>query len=115
MIRLAWPLCISAALGIAGCASTANEPLPAATMRTSDGTPVVSASASAGATASRAGFGIIESISLVNPPKADGATGPYRITLRMEDGSAQTVEVDNRAFLVGDRVRVQADGRLIRA
>jgi hypothetical protein len=34
--------------------------------------------------------------------------------MRMDDGTTQTMVVDNRAFLVGDRVQVQADGRLIR-
>jgi hypothetical protein len=132
MIRLAWSAGIIAALGLAGCAGTTNEPLPASTMRTSDGTPVVTASAapvdasgsaSAGASASRPGFGIIESISLVHPPAsaAAGATsapvvkGPYRITMRMDDGTTQSMVVDNRAFLVGDRVQVLPDGRLIRA
>jgi hypothetical protein len=99
-------------------------------LRTADGAPVVSASAapvatsaSAGATAHRAGFGIIESISLVNPPASASAgatsppvaSGPYRITMRMDDGSVQSVVVDNRAFLVGDRVQVLSDGRIVRA
>jgi hypothetical protein len=117
-----------------GCTSY-NEPLPATTMRTAAGTPVVrtsavpvvtlapGASASAGATAHRPGYGIIESISLVNPPttaSAGGSTppmasGPYRFTLRMDDGRVQTLVVDNRAFLVGDRVQVLPDGKLIRA
>jgi hypothetical protein len=128
MIRLALSICTIAALGLAGC-STTEAPLPAATLRTTDGTPVVSASAtpvasaSSGASAHRPGFGIIESISLVNPPasasaggtSAPVATGPYRLTMRMDDGSIQTTVVDNRAFLVGDRVQVLPDGRIIRA
>jgi hypothetical protein len=128
MIRLALPACLAAALGVAGC-TTYYDP-PASTMRTTDGKPVVSASAapvsasaSAGASASRPGFGIIDSISLVNPPASATAggtsapvvTGPYRITLRMDDGTPQGMVVDNRAFLVGDRVQVLPDGRLIRA
>lgn len=133
MIRLAWSAGIIAVLGLAGCAGTMNEALPASAMRGSDGAPVVSASAtqvdasgsaSAGASASRPGFGIIESISLVHPPASAsaGATasmpvakGPFRITMRMDDGSTQSMIVDNRAFLVGDRVQIQPDGRLIRA
>ena len=130
MIRLTWSAGFIAALGLAGCAG--NEPLPASTMRTSDGAPVVSASAatvdasgsaSAGASAARPGFGFIESISLVHPPSSASAggtstpvaTGPYRIMMRMDDGSSQSMVVDNRAFLVGDRVQILPDGRLIRA
>jgi len=75
------------------------------------------------ASAYRPGFGIIESISLVTLPAsaaAGGGTlpavvpGPYRLTLRMDDTSIQTIIVDNRAFLVGDRVQVLSDGRLAR-
>jgi hypothetical protein len=116
-------------LTLAGC-TTYSDPPPAATMRTTDGAPVVSASAapvgttaSAGASAYRPGLGIIESIALVSLPAAASAggtlppvvTGPYRISLRMDDGTVQTIVVDNRAFLVGDRVRVMPDGRLVRA
>jgi hypothetical protein len=36
------------------------------------------------------------------------------MTLRMNDGSVQTLTVDNRAFLVGDRVEVSPEGRMIR-
>jgi outer membrane lipoprotein SlyB len=117
MIRLS--ICL--ALALAGCAG---NPEPRAdTMRTASGVPVVSTSASPVDSASlRAGFGIIQSISLVNPPEsaaaggtAPVARGPYRISLRMDDGSTQSMVVDNRAFLVGDRVQVMPDGKLIRA
>jgi hypothetical protein len=125
MTRLALPLFALAAFGC----TTYYDPPPASTMRTASGVPVVTtsaapvgSSASAGATAHRPGYGIIESISLVNPPTsaaagatAPVATGPYRLTLRMDDGAMQTMVVDSRAFLVGDRVQVLPDGRLIRA
>jgi hypothetical protein len=128
MTRLALPLFALAAFGC----TTYDDPPPASTMRTASGVPVVTtsaapvgSSASAGASASRPGFGIIESISLVNAPTpasaaaggtgAPVATGPYRLTLRMDDGAMQTMVVDSRAFLVGDRVQVLPDGRLIRA
>jgi hypothetical protein len=130
MIRPGLPLFALAAFGC-----TTYDPPPATTMRTASGAPVVSASAapvvttapgstaSTGASAHRPGYGIIESISLVNPPttaaaggtSAPVATGPYRLTLRMDDGAMQTMVVDSRAFLVGDRVQVLPDGRLIRA
>jgi hypothetical protein len=32
----------------------------------------------------------------------------------MDDGSIQTMIVDNRAFLVGDRVQITSGGSLIR-
>jgi hypothetical protein len=126
MTRLVLPLF---ALAAVGC-TTSYDPPPASTMRTASGVPVVTtsaapvgSSASAGASVSRPGLGIIESISLVNAPataSAGGttgpvATGPYRLTLRMDDGSMQSLVVDNRAFLVGDRVQVLPDGRVIRA
>jgi hypothetical protein len=129
MIRLALSAFAIAALGLGACASN-EPPPPVATLRTPDGTPVVSASAtpvvagaSAGASAYRAGFGIIESISLVNAPVASAsagssaptASGPYRVTIRMDEGNTQTLVVDNRAFLVGDRVQVMADGKLVRS
>jgi hypothetical protein len=32
----------------------------------------------------------------------------------MDDGNIQTVQADTRALLVGDRVQITQDGRLIR-
>jgi hypothetical protein len=108
MTRFALPLCAFAAIGLAGCA-THNDPPPATPVTTTSGAPVVS--------------GIVESISLVTPPASAAAggtlapavSGPYRITLRMDDGNIQTMMVDSRAFLVGDRVQIMSDGRLIRS
>jgi hypothetical protein len=34
--------------------------------------------------------------------------------VRKDDGAVQTFNVDSRAYLVGDRVQVTPDGRLIR-
>jgi hypothetical protein len=36
------------------------------------------------------------------------------MTLRMDDGTVQTLAVDNRAFLVGDQVQVSPEGRMVR-
>ena len=124
MIRYAFPL---AAIALAGC-TTYYDPPPAAPVTTSGGVPVLSAgpapvvSAAPGST-QRAGQGIIESISLASPPAsasaggtaAPVASGPYRVTVRMDDGTTQALVVDNRAFLVGDRVRISSDGRLTRS
>ncbi len=75
----------------------------------------------------RGGNGIIESIGLVTLPPSGwpasaaaggtvppAAPGPYRITLRMDDGTIQTIIQDTRAFLVGDRIQLSSDGRLSR-
>jgi hypothetical protein len=69
----------------------------------------------------RVGHGTVESVSLVYqaPSASAGGTapaapGPYRLMLRMDDGSVQSLVQDYRGFLVGDRVQVTADGRIIR-
>ena len=129
MTRLALPLCALAAFGLASC-TTYYDPPPATPVTTTTGAPVTSAASSAPApavatapgSASRSGYGIVESISLVTLPASATAggtqppvvSGPYRITTRMDDGNIQTLVVDNRAFLVGDRVQIMPDGRLIR-
>ena len=75
----------------------------------------------------RPGFGIVEAIALerfasARTPSA-GAGGTvghaidrtgYRLSVRMDDGSVQTIAQDNRDFRVGDRVQLTADGRVIR-
>lgn len=37
----------------------------------------------------------------------------YQLTVRMDDGTVQTVVQDNRLFHVGDRVQITPDGRVI--
>jgi hypothetical protein len=130
MTRVALSLSAAALAGLAGC-TTYYDPPPATPVTTTSGAPVVSASATpppvavvtpAPSAAYRSGFGIVESISLVTLPASAAAggtlppvvAGPYRVTVRMDDGAIQTMIVDNRAFLVGDRVQIMADGRLIR-
>jgi hypothetical protein len=133
------------ALALAGC-TTYYEPPPRGAVTTTSGAPVVSAGSSVppsapvvaaapAATATvtpapapsvpppyRAGFGIIESVSLVTLPASAAAggtlppvtSGPYRLTVRMDDGSIQTMIIDSRTLLVGDRVQLMSDGRLLR-
>ena len=73
----------------------------------------------------RAGPGTVESVALVHivpagtmtSSSSTGATLPggqtaYRVTVRMDDGTYQAVDQDNRGFMVGDRVSFGADGRL---
>lgn len=123
-------LAFVAATGLAACASY-EEPAPvsavpvapaAPVVRTppSTSTPVALATLRAGTY--RSGSGILESIGLVTLPPSSasaGATaapapGPYRLTIRMDDGTIQTLIQDTRALLVGDRLQITQDGRLAR-
>lgn len=142
MARIATTLSVLAVAGLAGCATYYDAPPPGA-VTTTTGAPVVSSGSSvppavvttpapiittpAPLAAYRAGNGIIESIGLVTLPPAGwpasaaaggtvpaAAPGPYRITLRMDDGTIQTLIQDTRAFLVGDRINLSSDGRLLR-
>jgi hypothetical protein len=121
MSRLPLTLCTLAALGMAGC-TTYYDPPPPVAVKNNTTVPAPTASSSAW----KPGAGVIQTISLAPPASSDSASaggttpsavtamGPYRMTLRMDDGSVQTLVVDNRAFLVGDRVEVSPEGRMIR-
>ena len=39
----------------------------------------------------------------------------YRLGIKMDDGTLQAIDQDNRDFQVGDRVQLTADGRVIRS
>jgi len=133
-IRSAALLALLAA-GLAACGTTYDDPPPARVAPApvisappvvavapgpAPSTPVALAALKAGSY--RAGSGLLESIGLVTLPPASAAAGasaapapgPYRLTLRMDDGSIQTVIADTRAVLVGDRLQITSDGRLIR-
>ena len=129
-------------LALAACAT--QEPVtPQAPVVTSSGTSassgsggVVTSSADTGrvvvapATAPvatvpalRTGYGLVEGVSLVyqapTPSASAGGTagavpGPFRLMLRMDDGTVQNIVQDYRGFLVGDRVQVMPDGRILR-
>lgn len=121
------------AAGLGACASY-EEPVPASTAAVAPPAPVVAVTPTPASTPSalatlkpgsfRAGNGILESIGLVTLPQSSAsagggtvagpAPGPYRLTIRMDDGTIQTVVQDTRALLVGDRVQITQDGRLIR-
>jgi hypothetical protein len=121
MNRSALSVCTLAAIAMAGC-TTYYDPPPATPVTTTSGAPVQSAASVSAAPANsfRPGTGIVESISLVNPPASasagatQAASGAYRVTMRMNDGSTQTLTVDTRAVLVGDRLQITPEGRLIR-
>lgn len=128
-------LALSALLlaGLAACGTTYEESRPVAPVSAAPPPPVVSTPATSASTpvalatlqpgTFRPGSGILESIGLITLPAsaAAGGTapsapvpGPYRLTLRMDDGNIQTLTADTRALLVGDRVEITSDGRLIR-
>lgn len=124
-------LVLVVATGLAACASY-EEPTPVARAPAVPAAPVVNAPPASTTTpvalatlpagSYRPGSGILESIGLITLPAsaAAGGTvagpvpGPYRLTLRMDDGNIQTVTADTRALLVGDRVQITQEGRLIR-
>jgi len=118
------------AAGLAACASS-QEPAPVTPAPVTTAPPVVATPPAAPSTAAalatlqpgsyRPGSGILESIGLVTLPAsaaaggtASAAPGPFRLTLRMDDGSVQTLIQDTRALLVGDRLQITSDGRLFR-
>ena len=123
MVRSAYAL--ACAIALAGCASSSTNDPPPPVAVSSTGS-VVDSSGSTAVTSAvssiRPGHGLIESISLPAPAAsasaggtaAPSASGPYRVTVRMTDGTVQTLTIDSRAFLVGDRVQITAGGRLSR-
>jgi len=71
----------------------------------------------------RAGTGTVESVTRVEHGAAAAGGGTagrivdgvgYRLGVRMDDGTLQTLIQDSATFRVGDRVRLTADGRIIR-
>ena len=120
MAKLAFALPVLALTALAACStyepSFTTPPPEARTVA-----PVYPASAY------RAGFGVIEAIAAerYTAPRlpsagAGGTVGHaidrtgYRLTVRMDDGSLQSIAQDNRDFRVGDRVQLTGDGRVIR-
>jgi hypothetical protein len=70
----------------------------------------------------RVGYGTVEGVALVHvaPPTASASVGAssrvypaYRLSVRMQDGSVQSIDQDNRRFMVGDRVQVTDAGRVV--
>ncbi len=141
MARIALPLSLSAlALALGACATpedyatTHPAPVastsPAATTVVASGQPVLISSGPVqpgtpivpATNTFRAGHGTIESIAMVHIlPATSASTGAsaaqrlaYRVTVRMDDGSMQAVDQDNRGFMVGDQVEITGDGHVIR-
>src|SRR5688500_17632392 len=109
-VRSAAVLALLAA-GLAACGTTYDDPAPARAAPVMSAPPVVAAApgpapstpvalANLKAGSYRAGSGLLESIGLVTLPPASAAAGasaapapgPYRLTLRMDDGSIRSEE-----------------------
>jgi hypothetical protein len=144
MRKLATLLGVLALAGLSACSTydpnaTPNPPNPdpgaSATTRapdTSTPAPVVSSSTAPAVVASgptvpyRPGYGRVEAVTTVPvaPQRATAAAGGtvgnvygpagYQLTVRMDDGSVQSIIQDNPAFQVGDRIQLTGDGRVIR-
>ena len=125
MTRLSSSIALLAVAALAGCATYKVEPVQQAPVRSSTGAPVMSSGAPVTSAAPapiaglRAGYGVVESISLVNPPSASTGgpavvSAPYRLTVRMDDNSVQWLDVTDRDYRVGDRLQISADNRILR-
>ena len=95
---------------------------PAAPVVAAGGTPMV---AVAPATSTfQAGNGTVTAVSLVQVTPASASTGSstgsvvtrsaYRLTIRMDDGTVQTLDQDSGGFRVGDRVEITRDAHIYR-
>jgi hypothetical protein len=66
----------------------------------------------------RPGTGLVDSVQQVNMGTASASAGSssipvYRLVVRMDDGTVQTIDQDNRAFRAGDRIRITTDGHVV--
>ena len=127
MTRLSSIAALLAITAVAGCATYRVQQPAQAPVTSSTGAPVMSSSgpvtSSAPAPAVQAslrpGYGVVESISLVNPPSASTggpavASAPYRLTVRMDDNTVQWMDVTDRDYRVGDRLQINADNRILK-
>ena len=113
-------------LALAGCAYPSQSgDSPGADPRTATETraPAESARTESVPYAYRPGYGIVESVTRLESGGAAAAGGTagrfvdrvaYRLTIRMDDGTLQTVLQDSPGFAAGDRVRLTEDGNVIR-
>lgn len=72
----------------------------------------------------KAGSGVIESVSVLPHANKDRAAARdpqrrpdpnlYRISLRMDAGGFQTVDIDDGTFMQGEAVELTNDGRIVR-
>jgi len=143
MARLAVPLSLVSLAVLAACATRdpnyPDRPTPVATAPVvvstgqpvvTSGTPILYSSGPvapgtpivAGASVFKPGMGTVDSIQTVRITSAAqasaGSSQPdrlaYRLTVRMDDGSLQAIDQDNRNFAVGDRVEIASNGQIVR-
>jgi hypothetical protein len=72
----------------------------------------------------RAGSGVIQSVGVLPGARAPGTGADsegrhpdrnlYRLSLRMDNGGFQTVDIDSGRFLAGEAVELTNDGRVVR-
>src|SRR5690349_11260403 len=64
----------------------------------------------------KSGPGIIEAVSVLPRANQQNPRDPnlYRLSLRMNAGSFQTVDIDNGTFMTGEAVDLTNDGRVVR-
>ena len=117
LVRIAVPLAFIAAAALAGCAPgrMAATPAPkvvAQTIPLVPGTGVIQAASPRPAPITAAGTGASSSRGAASAGKADSTY--MRLTLRMDNGRSQVVDVPTtdfqRDFSVGSRVELTSDG-----
>ncbi len=64
----------------------------------------------------QAGPGLIEAVSVLPRANRENPKDPnlYRLSLRMNAGGFQTVDIDNGTFMTGEAVDLTNDGRVVR-
>jgi len=95
--------------------------VPAAPVVAAGSAPVATAVVPAATSTFQAGNGTVTGVSLVQVTPASASTGSsvatrsaYRLTIRMDDGTVQTLDQDSGGFRVGDRVEITRDAHIIR-
>jgi hypothetical protein len=98
--------------------------VPAAPVVAAGSAPVATAVVPAATSTFQAGNGTVTAVSLVQVTPASASTGSsvgsvatrsaYRLTIRMDDGTVQTLDQDSGGFRVGDRVEITRDAHIIR-
>jgi len=90
-----WPILAAALAGLAACSHF--QP------------PSLAEGAVVSPAGIHAGPGVIGAVGVV----PDAQPPVYRLYLQMDDGSSQSVEVDNPIFMLDQRVEVTPDGRVV--
>ena len=62
----------------------------------------------------RAGSGVIASVGVLRGAGSGSEPHLYRLSLNMDAGGFQTVDIDRSHFLAGEAVEITNDGRVVR-